>query len=729
MKNLYLTLMLAVGMIFCMASCDEGKGPEGGTAGKYVDYSGGRINLVLPDAKTVEADADGVSIAIKSVDASNVVFECRPGANVGSYWVDVIPLSLLYNTLINEGKVDASRIEVEDIISTLLTSSASSNGVVFSENNLEDFYSHTFDWMNSTYSNGSILTDCDYVICVAPCFDEEGLETANVNLCWFKTPARELVGDPDVRIDVDIKYRSFTAVHDPNDDCKYICYWSYITEEIDAYVDIVGDRMLRDFVRTASAVYDVANVADMSYGVDFGQDASSEISQTSLAVALDVNGTPAEYVARRDFSLKQIPDSPEAVYTVTPYRSAASIFWYKVDFEPTCSYCCLRWMPESEADVIRSYSEDQKAAYVRELVSSTGGWGVSNPKFSFDAAANVPTGDAASVIEQQIVAYHPAEKYVILSAGVNYYGEPTGLQFSEPIVMKQRVTDRPADCLAKNEDFCLTLDNASRTGFRYNVEFKNPDNIALVYFQYVSPVEIDEELQKENPYMFPPEDTYNATRQEWMTYFFESYREAPDGTRSLDVNVWSAEPEDDLDTPQFKRLTHFGYEPGTEYIVAYCAEDFNGVISDVRFATVTTQAAVPGPDPKAEISADLVDGEWLFTFSANDDTGTMLYMTSSYGDANYDLLGLSYILNDPYEDYPTYASLHDVWDEKIMNLGLSTKSLTTYATEQTRTDKSVILALCLPVGADAEGKPVYGDLKHLLIVDGQIKKLEDYRTK
>ena len=216
-----------------MTSCNPADGPDSGQTGKFIDYSAGRIKLILPDAKTVEADADGVSISIKSLDAGNVVFNCRPGANVGSYWVDVIPLSLLYNTLINEGKVDASRLEVEDVVVQLLTTSSSTNGVVFSENNLDDYHSHSFDWMNSTYRNGAILSDCDYVICVAPCFDTEGLEPANVNLCWFKTPAREIVGNPTVKIDVDITYRSFSVVHEPNDDCKYICYWSYFTEQID----------------------------------------------------------------------------------------------------------------------------------------------------------------------------------------------------------------------------------------------------------------------------------------------------------------------------------------------------------------------------------------------------------------------------------------------------------------------------------------------------------------
>lgn len=711
---------MAAGTMLCMSSCDEKNGVEGGgTTGKTIDYSGGRIALVLPDSKTVEADADGVSIAIKSLDASNVVFECRPGANVASYWVDIIPLSLLYNTIINEGKADAPREEIEDLVIQLLTQSASTNGVVFSEKNLDDYYSHTFDWMNSTYRNGSILTDCDYVICVAPCFDEEGLEPANVNLCWFQTPARELVGDPDVRIDVNVSYRSFSAVHDPNDDCKYICYWSYLTDEIDTYVDLVGDRMLRDFVRTASAVYDVANAADMSYMVDFGQSADAEVGQTSLAVALDVNGTPAEYATRRDFSLKPIPDSPAAVHTFETLKTAASIFWLNVNFEPTCRNCYYRWLSEEQADAIKAYTDEQKVAYARDLVDN--GWGVSNPKYHFDTEKNVATGDVATVVEHQIVAYEPAESYVIVSTGENYFGEVSALQFSEPVVMKQRNVTSPEDCLVSDDELTCVLDNVSRTGFRYSFNYSTPDDIALIYFQIVSPV--DPSAREEKPEMCPPENIETATHAEWMKFFFDTYIEAADGEKVLQVNTWDAEPSG------HDALSMFGYEPGVEYVVAYCVEDVNGVISKVRFQKVRTLDVSAGENPQASISAALSDGEWLITFSANEDTGTLLYMTSSYGDANYDLLGLPYILNDPYDDYPTYSSLFDVWDEKIMSLGLSTKSLTTYATETERTDNTLILALCLPVGADADGKPVYGDLQHLLIVNGQVKKLEDYRSK
>ena len=125
MKKL-LKMLVVAGAVFCLAACETGNGPEGPGNTSLVDYSGGRINLILPNASDVEADADGVSISIKSVEAGNVVFECRPGANVLSYYVDVIPLSLLYNTIINEKKVDAPRLEVEDIVTQLLTASSSS---------------------------------------------------------------------------------------------------------------------------------------------------------------------------------------------------------------------------------------------------------------------------------------------------------------------------------------------------------------------------------------------------------------------------------------------------------------------------------------------------------------------------------------------------------------------------------------------------------------------------
>ena len=716
MKKLIYSLFAVALMGF--AACNP-NGPEGTGSQSYVDYSRGKIKLLIPSSKNVEADADGVSISIKDVTNANVQFECRPGANVGSYRMDVIPLAMLYNTIVNEGLVGAPLEDVEDLIIKLLEESTSTNKVVFNEESLDNYYSQNFDWMSTEYRNGDILCDCDYVICVVPCYDEEGTDPNGVNLAWFKTSAPALVGDPDVRIDVSTSYRAFNAVHEPNDDCKYVAYWSYLTEQIDDYEDAVGERMLRDFIRCASPSYNVASISDLSYYIDFAQSADAKVSQTCVAVAMDKNGTPSDYVARKDFYLMEIPESPAAVYSIKPYKSAASIFWIQVDFKPTCKNCYYRWMSEEEAAKIQAYSEDNKKAYARDLVQY--GWGVKNYNFSFDAEMNVPTGYEYTAIENQIVAYQPYEKYVIVSAGENFYGEVTGLQFSEPVVMKQRVVDNPSSCLVSNDEFKLTLDNVSRTGFRYNFNYTNPDEVAIYYFQIVSPV--DPDARKENPEMCPPEDVDNASHEDWMKFFFDTYIVAEDGEKVLQVNTWDVEPSG------HDALSMFGYEPDVEYVVAYCVEDMNGVVSQVRLERVRTTSINPGANPQAQVSAALKDGEWKFTFSANEDTGTLYYMTSSFGDENYEKLGLYALPVDAYNEFKTYNSFHDIWEENMLSLGLTTKSLQTYATEKVRTDNTVILALCQPVGKGADGKDVYGELQHVLIVDGQVKHLSDYRTK
>ena len=144
--------MLAFALVASVSCNPEGPQVNGGNQ-TYVDYSRGKINLILPSSGVVEADGDGVSISIKDVTNSNVVFECRPGANVCSYRLDVIPLSMLYNTIVNEQLVGASPDEVEDMIIKLLQESSSTNGVVFTEENLDNYWSQTYDWMSTEYKN------------------------------------------------------------------------------------------------------------------------------------------------------------------------------------------------------------------------------------------------------------------------------------------------------------------------------------------------------------------------------------------------------------------------------------------------------------------------------------------------------------------------------------------------------------------------------------------------
>ena len=64
----------------------------------------------------VKASPDGVSVEVTDLTETNFVFTCRPGANVASYRLDVYPLAILYNYMLEEGGMGVSREEVEKIV-------------------------------------------------------------------------------------------------------------------------------------------------------------------------------------------------------------------------------------------------------------------------------------------------------------------------------------------------------------------------------------------------------------------------------------------------------------------------------------------------------------------------------------------------------------------------------------------------------------------------------------
>ena len=99
--------------------------------------------------------------------------------------------------------------------------------------------------------------------------------------------------------------------------------------------------------------------------------------------------------------------------------------------------------------------------------------------------------------------------------------------------------------------------------------------------------------------------------------------------------------------------TSFGYESGLEYVIAYCAEDLNGVVGPVKFTKVTTTVVKPGPNPTMEIKATVSpDGKTISCeFISNEDSKQLKYYGSSEG--SYQNLGLHKLLNDLREEYET----------------------------------------------------------------------------
>ena len=103
-------------------ACDEEPQPEQyDTVGDVIEIAG-EYPVPHPEIPMtifnmdVKSSPDGVSVEVIDVTETNFKFVCRPGENVASYRVDVYPLAILYNYMLEEGGVGASAQKVEKII-------------------------------------------------------------------------------------------------------------------------------------------------------------------------------------------------------------------------------------------------------------------------------------------------------------------------------------------------------------------------------------------------------------------------------------------------------------------------------------------------------------------------------------------------------------------------------------------------------------------------------------
>lgn len=160
---------------------------------------------------------------------------------------------------------------------------------------------------------------------------------------------------------------------------------------------------------------------------------------------------------------------------------------------------------------------------------------------------------------------------------------------------------------------------------------------------------------------------------------------------STDSNVWPANANGGVES-----FAWTGLEPATEYIFAYMAEDWNGVLTDVKIVKATTEAIVAGPNPTMELRAYMSEmNNFTVQFSIIKDVAKVYHT----------------ILEDAYSasgDY-TYQECMDVWKEHCLDYGLTTVNSTTQSYDKTSEAKRLV-ALCVPIGADSDGNEVIGDL-------------------
>lgn len=747
-----LLLILATAMLCCFSACEEPAPVEPDVEDNGGNEDGGNNNdnpdtgekpsatVTMPvfegyplecEALLAEGNDVGVTIDVIKVMDQNFVFELRPGAMVQSFKLDVYPLAQLMNNLLNDKNSGALRgndaVDINERIREYLFNESGSGGYAFSIEDFEsaeDFLQIEFDWMNTSYSTASAIAipDCGYVIAVVGSTDTQ-ISSSNqeqLTLCYVHTTSQPLIGDPQVEIDVNTGYRKFVVNHIPNADAAGVYYFGYLTSEIDEYIDAFGETMFRDFMRTRVTSPSPANDPDaLVYSIDYGQGADSRIQSTTCAVAVDANLTPQKDFARSDFTLEEMPDEedqPVADLTIDIVydRVAAAYFEFDVNFSKNCQTIFYRFYNQEEKDALMNGSATDRKKEAIKLVQE-GGYGCHNPNFAWDKKGGedgkgAATGSGAKVRLDGYGGLAPGGTYYVGFTGRNGYGSVTELEFSEPVVMDVRNYDSPANCQVK--DLKLWLDKPGRTSFRQNITY-DPSTVSLVHVQYMT--------RDNNPGFWT-----DAPWSQWIDFIFNTGRYGNEETNySPWVNEWITVPSGS------DPFTWTGMTPNTEYTVFLCAEDFDGNISEMQFASIYTAAIQVGPDPTINmelVASDHYPYDWTVNYTIDHDVEYFLYcFTQSAADLSPFIPGLN---SASLKNIKASGISYEAWRDGIYEWvaggfegtggGMRTESDTSQEWE----GGDVTIAACIAVGKDADSQPVY-KMYHLICENGKAQTLEE----
>lgn len=676
-----------------------------------------------------EGSEVGVTIEVTKVEDQNFVFELRPGALVQSFKLDVYPIAQLYNNLLNDktfGNLTSSDSwAVNERIRTYLFNESGSGGYAFSVNdfdNPEDFLQIEFDWMNTTYAAASAIAipDCGYIIAVVASVETDisSVTQEDLTLCYVHTTSQPLIGDPQVEIDVNVGYTAFNVSHVLNADAAGVYFFGYLQSEIDQYIDAFGDTMFRDFVRTRvtapSVPDDPNNPEALTYSVNYGDAADASVMSTTVAVAVDANLTPQQDYARRDFHLNEVPENmpePELSIDVLEDRVASAYVEFNVNFTADCQTVFYNIVPASYLETINAMSDKEKRTFARYLRDFGYGW--HNPSYAWDSEKEVATGTGAVVKLDAVSAFtamyvenspiYPGETYAFVYVGRNGAQQLSELKVSETFTTDERNMTSPDSFT--DSSLKLEVDNPGRTQFRGTITY-DPSKVSMVYIQYMT--------ADNNPGL-----DRNSSWNEWVNFIFGS------GTSNMLVNAWTTVPSGR------DGLTWTGMTPDTEYTLYMCAEDFDGNISEMHFATIRTSEVQVGPDPTINMSlapADRDPYDWTVSYEIDHDVEYFLYCyTKNAADLSAHMPGLN---QGHFNNIKDSGYSYDDWYNGIYEWvaggfennggGMRTESDTTQDWEGNET----VIAACIAVGKDSDGNPVY-KMYHLICKDGKAQTLEE----
>ena len=329
-------------------------------------------------------------------------------------------------------------------------------------------------------------------------------------------------------------------------------------------------------------------------------------------------------------------------------RIGASMVDLNVEMKDNCVAMFYRIFKASDWAPYENADEATMTTLARTLDQE--GWGVKNTNFAQKGSYK------GTEFQFDLL---PDAPYVVAYIGRNEYGQLSKEVKHASFSTKARITDTPD---ASEADIDITITDPGRTSLKLNYSYNQ--KTAVFYHQYI----------------MTPDLLEDANKAELINYLL-----------SEDSNVWPADA-----TGGVESFTWTGLDPATEYTFAYMAEDWNGVLTDVKIVKATTEAIVAGPNPTMELRAYMSEmNNFTVQFSIIKDVAKVYHT----------------ILEDTYSasgDY-TYQECMDVWKEHCLDYGLTTVNSTTQSYDKTSEAKRLV-ALCVPIGADSDGNEVIGDL-------------------
>lgn len=652
--------------------------------------------------------SDGVAIQVMAKENRNIKFACRPGLRAKSFRLDVYPLSVLFNALMERMNTEnmplttpATQVQIEGWIREFMFAEGGNAGYIFSEDSEVNYNNMVFDWANSEYMQVDIVPDCEYVIVAVACADVEGSasEQLEMTLCYVRTPSGELVGEPGVGIDVQTWTDRFVVTFTPDDDCHYFYYLYSMEADLLPYINHYGEQLYRDYMRSHMVGAEISR-DDLDYhrlglsGFPVGVDTTFMVT----AIGTDVYGTPAKKHSSQTFKLKEVPESaaaPAVDVTIDLDHVGSNMAWFSADMSANTRAMFYRMYTAEEAASIKSASEQQQFELVNDLLYQ--GYGLSNPNYKYDMATEDLSQSKAGVGTDRYMNLAPNTEYVMVYTAVNPYQEAMPLKFSEPFKTDALTTDKPAE---SKVDLNLSLVATSFTNVKFEFTY-NFENTAIYYFRFVNPEST-----------LPEEDglAEDASREEKLAFLLgvDEMLGAPV------ANVWEADKGNMDDYTMV-------LEQGTTYKVAYVGEDWNGVVGEVKFVSITTPTLVGGLNPEGKITLTTNDeGAPIFEFSIVKEAAGFKYLVAyEEPEAMLRYLGL-----DPYSEFVKG------WTWYITDCGLTAKGMLSTTIDIRKNalvgNEKRCLALMMAIGTDAVGGEVYGDLEHLIYENGVARTLESY---